>query len=81
MICETCRYNDPPGFVWKAGVLEPCPDCGGTRVAHCCDGLTACDDPDAVFICSQMALDDADEERFQELADGILEALERDAIH
>ena len=23
----------------------PCPDCGGTMVAHCCDGLTACNDP------------------------------------
>ena len=45
MICETCRYNDPPGFVRCAGSIEPCPDCGGTQVAHCCDGLTACNDP------------------------------------
>ena len=41
MICPTCRYNDPPGFVRKGVALEPCPDCGGTMVAHCCDGLTA----------------------------------------
>jgi hypothetical protein len=23
----------------------PCQDCGGTGIAHCCDGLTACNDP------------------------------------
>jgi hypothetical protein len=22
----------------------PCQDCGGTGIAHCCDGLTACND-------------------------------------
>jgi hypothetical protein len=44
MICETCRYNDPPGFVRNGAELEPCPDCGGTMVAHCCDGLTACNE-------------------------------------
>jgi GNAT superfamily N-acetyltransferase len=42
VICTTCRYNDPPGFVRNGAALEPCPDCGGTMVAHCRDGLTAC---------------------------------------
>jgi hypothetical protein len=28
-------------------MLEPCPGCGGTMVAHCCDGLTACNDVEA----------------------------------
>ena len=55
-----CRYNDPPGFVRNGAALEPCPDCGGTMVAHCCDGLTACNDVDAA-----MASDAADEARYQ----------------
>jgi hypothetical protein len=25
--------------------VEPCPDRGDTMVAHCCDGLTACNNP------------------------------------
>jgi hypothetical protein len=79
MICETCRYNDPWGFVSKSGALEPCR--GGTQVAHCCDELTAHNDADAVFICSQMRLDAEDEERFQEFADRILEAGDGDKIH
>jgi hypothetical protein len=29
MICPTCRYNKPPGFIRKGAALEPCPDCGG----------------------------------------------------
>jgi GNAT superfamily N-acetyltransferase len=44
MICESCRYNDPPGFVRNGAELKPCPDCGGTMVAHCPDGLTACNE-------------------------------------
>src|SRR3712207_2254172 len=51
MICETCRYNDPPGFVRNGVALEPCPDCGGTMVAHCCDGLTACHQ--AIDVCPE----------------------------
>lgn len=23
----------------------PCPDCGGSGFSHCCDGITACNDP------------------------------------
>jgi hypothetical protein len=46
MICDTCRYGDPPGFVVGADGLEPCPDCGGTRVAHCCDGLICNEAPE-----------------------------------
>lgn len=29
---EMVRYMDK----------EPCPDCGGTGIGHCCDGLVAC---------------------------------------
>ena len=65
MICPTCRFNDPPGFVRHGAALEPCPDCGGTQVAHCCDGLTACNDP----VDAAMAADAADEARYQQLAD------------
>ena len=39
MICPTCRYNGPPGFIQNGAALEPYPDCGGAMVAHCCDGL------------------------------------------
>ena len=63
MICPTCRFNNPPGFVRNGAALAPCPDCGGTMVAHCCDGLTACNDVDAV-----MDGDAADEARYQQLA-------------
>jgi hypothetical protein len=61
MICPTCRFNDPPGFVRNGPALEPCPDCGGTMVAHCCDGLTACNDP----VEEAVAADAADEARYQ----------------
>jgi hypothetical protein len=64
MICETCRYNNPRGFVRKGLALEPCPDCGGTMVAHCCDGLTACNDP----VANALDADAADESRYQRLA-------------
>ena len=64
MICETCRYNDVPGFIRNGAAFEPCPDCGGTMVAHCCDGLTACNDP----VEPSMDADAADEGRYQQLA-------------
>jgi hypothetical protein len=64
MICETCRYNDPPGFVRKGAALEPCPKCGSTLIAHCCDGLMACNDP----IADAVDADAADERRYQQLA-------------
>lgn len=62
VICETCQgagrvwrdslpiigalpgdpQTPPPGFSLKV----PCPECGGSGVAHCCDGLQAKpDDP------------------------------------
>jgi len=62
MICETCRYSNPPGFVRRAGALEPCPDCGGTQVAHCCDGLTACNDPVGSETADDAAVDGVDED-------------------
>jgi hypothetical protein len=54
MICETCRHSGRPGYVCRPGAISstygepgwvPCPDCGGSTIAHCCDGLTACNDP------------------------------------
>jgi hypothetical protein len=52
MLCETCRYSGRVGFV-RAGHastddrvdehLIPCPDCGGSGIAHCCDGI--CEQP------------------------------------
>ena len=55
MLCETCRHSGRTGFV-RAGSrassddrvdeqsgLIPCPDCGGTGIAHCCDGV--CEQP------------------------------------
>ena len=53
MLCETCRYSGRVGFVRAAGhtptddrideQLVPCPDCGGSGIAHCCDGI--CEQP------------------------------------
>jgi hypothetical protein len=65
MICPICRHNDPPGFLRNGAALEPCPDCGGTMVAHCCDGLTACNDP----VEEALTADAVDEARYQHLAD------------
>jgi len=56
MLCETCRYSGRVGFV-RAGshassderddqaALIPCPDCGGSGIAHCCEGI--CEQPSA----------------------------------
>jgi hypothetical protein len=51
MLCETCRWNERPGFVRmrravqsKDYALIPCPDCGGQGIAHCCDGI--CEQPE-----------------------------------
>jgi len=55
MLCETCRFNERPGFVRaprtahvsdQSGVI-PCPDCGGQRIAHCCYGI--CEQPEVVL--------------------------------
>jgi hypothetical protein len=54
MLCETCRWNERPGFVRVRRDAEhtdhydliPCPDCGGQGIAHCCDGI--CEQPDTV---------------------------------
>jgi len=63
MICPTCRYNDPPGFVRNGAALEPCPDCAGTIVAHCCeaDGAQSSGGQDSEAHA-------ADEARYQQLA-------------
>jgi hypothetical protein len=56
MLCETCRLTGRPGFVRVQRAasahdadaderLIPCPGCGGSGIAHCCDGL--CEQPDA----------------------------------
>lgn len=57
MICETCAHSGRPGYVitgtvpgWLAiaGHRVPawgiCPDCGGSTVSHCCEGLVATPD-------------------------------------
>ena len=54
MLCETCRWNERPGFVRVPRsaqasdryALIPCPDCGGQGVAHCCDGI--CEQPEII---------------------------------
>lgn len=56
MLCRCVISGGYPGFVLvrertAAGTVtryEPCPDCGGTQREHCCDGLTACNDPPPV---------------------------------
>ena len=55
MLCEACRGSGRTGFVRASrkeradertddGVI-PCPDCGGSGIAHCCDGI--CEQPTA----------------------------------
>lgn len=58
MRCERChgfgRIAIPKGAIrrtpeggaafFKHGGSEPCPDCGGSGVAHCCDGI--CEQPE-----------------------------------
>jgi hypothetical protein len=51
MLCETCRYSGRVGFVRGHASADdrvdeqliPCPDCGGSGIAHCCDGI--CEQP------------------------------------
>jgi hypothetical protein len=51
MLCETCRLTSRPGFVRAPKQADdrgedrmiPCPDCGGSGIAHCCDGI--CEQP------------------------------------
>jgi hypothetical protein len=51
MLCDTCQWGERPGFVRatrgedgaRYPVLVPCPDCAGTGIAHCCDGI--CEQP------------------------------------
>jgi hypothetical protein len=35
MICPICQGAR---VVWRGYHAEPCPECGGCGVAHCCDG-------------------------------------------
>ena len=55
MRCETCQgvgrvtYDQHPEPKPEPfGCAFPCPDCGGSGISHCCDGLTACNDPDGI---------------------------------
>jgi hypothetical protein len=46
MLCETCQWAGRRGFVRGPrgdNDMIPCPDCGGTGIAHCCDGI--CEQP------------------------------------
>lgn len=52
MRCEKCQgtgrltYDQMPHpKPTEFGSTWPCVDCGGSGTAHCCDGLTACNDP------------------------------------
>jgi hypothetical protein len=57
MLCETCRHSGRVGFVRvsrnapaddrvdEQTRLIPCPECGGSGIAHCCDGI--CEQPSA----------------------------------
>ena len=59
--CCLRRYSGGTAPRWRRCVL----DCGGTMVAHCCDGLlTACNDVEV-----DMEADASDEKRYQQLAD------------
>ena len=52
MICQTCQGRGDvlrfPAEVKFGRFLmhSPCPDCNGSGVQHCCDGLTAANDPE-----------------------------------
>lgn len=40
MICEECGGKGvvPKPYWREMGLCETCPACGGTGIAHCCDG-------------------------------------------
>ena len=48
MRCQTCQGTEcavqTPSALELAGFLPPypCPDCGGSGIAHCCEGDRAC---------------------------------------
>jgi hypothetical protein len=54
MICDTCHGKGrvirdaslavgvmPGDPRYPVSIWEPCPDCGGCGIGHCCDGLRA----------------------------------------
>lgn len=60
MICQTCHGErfarcttvEPVGYgrtaLYYRGLI-PCPECEGSGVAHCCEGMTACNDVPALI--------------------------------
>ena len=56
MRCETCfgigetlidREGQPVNRLRDAAMMIPCPDCGGSGLAHCCEGDSACNQTEA----------------------------------
>ncbi len=43
MRCEPCHGT---GWVGHGMGGDTCGDCGGSGIVHCCEGLTACNDPE-----------------------------------
>jgi hypothetical protein len=53
MLCDHCHGK---GVVRREGGPEPCAECGGRGVLHCCEGLQAQPEgPDAVNPCAEGA--------------------------
>jgi hypothetical protein len=43
VICEACHGD---GFTLVAGMVVPCGECGGSGIAHCCEGERPVPEPD-----------------------------------
>ncbi len=67
MVCQTCRYNDPPGLVRRGGGLEPCPDCNHA--------------PKDRAVLQALEADSADEARYGQLAAELEDLPEGKTIH
>ena len=44
MICPDCQASEKPGFTYMTTTKTvrwwlPCPTCGGSQIASCCDGM------------------------------------------
>jgi RecJ-like exonuclease len=44
MVCEVCHGAH---LIPVAGLMQPCPECGGLGTIHCCDGLQAQPEPES----------------------------------
>jgi hypothetical protein len=57
MLCDYCHGTR---LIQTAGMIQPCPECGGHGSLHCCDGLQAQPEPDSAAATDAIGATDAE---------------------